>query len=114
MEEIMNNHEPKKHSPEWYESEFSPDDTRYYGLYLKGKKSDQQAVLIDMRRFFEYFHGEEDNRMNLRTNKNSLLFKPSKSVASDYKVNIIKQSLSFIKKEWLDSRKRSIHPAFLI
>ena len=54
MEEIMKNHEPKKHSPEWYET-LSYEDTRYYGLFLRGKKSEQQAVWVDMKRFFEYF-----------------------------------------------------------
>jgi len=105
MEEIMAKHEPEKHSPEWYEN-LSYEDTRYYGLFKKGKKSEQQTIWVDMKRFFEYFYGDvADERKNLKSNKNGYLFKPAKSKKEDYKVNIIKNALSEIQKEWVDSQK---------
>jgi hypothetical protein len=105
MEEIMAKHEPKKHSPEWYEN-LSCEDTRYYGFFLRGKKSEPQTVWIDMKRFFEYFYGDDaDERKNLKSNKNGHLFKPAKSKEEDYKVNRIKNALSEIQKEWVDSQK---------
>ena len=99
----MNNHEPKKYSTEWYE-DFPYDDTRYYGLILKGKQTEKQTVSVDMKRFCECFH-IDDYRKNLKTNKNSQLFKPAKSKQDDYKVNVIKKELSLIKKEWMESQK---------
>jgi len=99
----MKNHEPKKYSIEWYE-DIPYDDTRYYGLFLKGKKTEKQMVSVDMKRFCEYFHIDDD-RKNLKTNKNSQLYKPAKSKEDDYKVNVIKKELSLIKKEWMESQK---------
>jgi hypothetical protein len=99
----MNNHEPKKHSTEWYE-DIPYDDTRYYGLFLKGKQTEKQTVSVDMKRFCEYFHIDDD-RKDLKTNKKSQLFKPAKSKEDDYKVNVIKKELSLIKKEWIESQK---------
>ena len=99
----MKKHEPKKHSTEWYE-DFSYEDTRYYGVFLKGKKNTKQSLSVDMKRFCECF-SIEDDRKNLKTNKNSQLFKPKKTKVDDYKLNIIKRELDHIKKEWIGSQK---------
>lgn len=99
----MKNQESRKYSIEWYE-EFPYDDTRHYGLFLKGKQTKKQTVSVDMKRFCECFH-IDDNRKNLKTKKNSPLFKPANSKQDDYKVNIIKKELSLIKKEWMESQK---------
>ena len=99
----MNNQKPKKYSVEWCE-EYPQDDSRFYGVIIKNLNTENQSVSVNMKRFCDYFHIDGE-RKSLRSNKNSLLFKPAKTRALDYNINVIKKELLRIKNEWQHTQK---------
>ncbi|MBB6481528.1 hypothetical protein [Spirochaeta isovalerica] len=99
----MNNPKPKKYSVEWCE-QYHQDDSRFYGVIIKNLNTENQTVSVNMERFCDYFH-IHDKRKTLKSNKNSLLYKPAKSRALDYNINVIKKELQRIKNEWLNTQK---------
>lgn len=94
----MSKQEIKKYSTEWYE-EFSPEDTRYYGVFEHNKYSAKESISVDMKRFCSYF-GIDNEIKNLTSNKNSRLYNPSKVSRLDYRINYVKEEISLIQSDW--------------
>jgi hypothetical protein len=107
------NHSQRKYSKGWYEA-FGMEDTRYYGLFIKGRE-EKGHILIDPKRFEKIFSatdGMPDCVKKVMDRRNGPLFYPAKKERMDYNVNFVLEKLFVIKREW-DTEQKPIINRFL-
>jgi hypothetical protein len=105
--ENINNY--PRYSNEWYNS-LGLEDTRYYGVFTKGKGKNRH-ILVDPERYQKEFKISEemkkimDARKNIMGNGKPMFFKPARKFIDDYDVNIVMREFCRIKREWNDTQK---------
>ena len=98
---------PRKYSREWYNTSFSLDDTRYYGLFLKGK---DHRVQIDPKRFKNFSKITNDMK-KVMDKRNGKFFHPGRPSIHDYNINFMLSHFYSIKNEWEKTNLPIIHQA---
>ena len=101
-----NNYSQKKYSKGWYEA-FEVVDTRYYGVFIKGR-NERECIRIEPERFKEVF-GMPDDVKKAMDRRNGPLFCPAKKHIMDYNVNFVMNELAMIKREWNNVQKPFIN-----
>ena len=94
---MENKKNSQKYSRSWYGS-FDLEDTRYYGVFIKGN-GDKQVVSVDPKRFQHIFNLPSEIKKMMDKRKGPL-FHPAKKSMLDYNVNVIRKDIDIIKKEW--------------
>jgi hypothetical protein len=89
-------------NPEQYDG-LNMDDTRFYGVYLKGHGEDAY-VLVDPKRYQKQFHVPEKMAEAMKGQKWSI-FRPARNHRVDYNVNFMLDELSKIRNEWENTYK---------
>jgi hypothetical protein len=83
--------------------DFDVADTRYYGLFLKGRDK-SKYVLIDPKRFQEIL-ALPDEIKSIMDKRNTPLFRPAKKSILDYNVNFLLQELGIVIRGWNNEQK---------
>lgn len=102
---MKRNSNSRKYNTQLYES-FDDTDTRYYGVFLRGRGEDRR-VLVDQKRYNKLFNIPE-KVMEVMDRHDGPLFHPAKKRIMDYNINFLKFELSRIKQEWTVSNKQMI------
>ena len=99
---MKRNSNSRVYNQKLYES-FSMNDTRYYGVFLKGQ-GENRYVQVDPKRYKKVFHPSEDMLKAMGKRKGPL-FRPAKKRIDDYTVNFMLQGLSNIRYCWKYTNK---------
>jgi len=107
----MNNTDhSRKFTNQWYES-LNLDDTRYYGVFLKGTK-ESRFILIDPVRWLKVFNADNEVKENMKAvmaKRNGPLFQPKRKAVFDYNINVMLSKLDEIRREWDKTNKPIIN-----
>lgn len=94
---------PRKYSTEWYESFQFDQDTRYYGVFIKNTDASRH-ILVDPKRYLKVFHVSADrikeNMKEVMGKRHGPLFQPARRKYFDYNVNVVKDELGKIRRDW--------------
>jgi len=100
---MENSKTPRKYSTEWYNTFLFDQDTRYYGVFMKGK-DEARYILIDPIRYQKMFHVSDaeikENMKEVMSKRVGPLFRPAKKRYFDYNINVVKDELTKIKRHW--------------
>jgi hypothetical protein len=83
--------------------DFDVVDTRYYGLFIKGREK-SQYVLIDPKRFQKVL-ALPDEIKSIMDKRNTPLFRPAKKSILDYNVNFLLRELHALICGWNNEQK---------
>ena len=108
---MENSKTPRKYTPKWYDAQlFDLQDTRYYGVFIKGKDEDlanpfnskDHHVLVDPIRYLKQFNNVYDTEIkeNIEKAIGKSLFCPAKKRYLDYNINVVKEEFAKIKWHW--------------
>ena len=100
---MKNSKTPRKYSTEWYNTFLSDQDTRYYGVFMKGK-DDARHILVDPIRYQKIFPVSDakikENMKEVMDKRHGPLFHPVKKEYLDYNINVVTDELTKIRKHW--------------
>jgi hypothetical protein len=87
---------------------YALEDTRYYGVFLKGR-GEERRVWVDPTRFQKSLHVTfDDDMMSVINRREGPLFLPAKKRALDYNANFASQAITEIRREWESDTKLMI------
>jgi hypothetical protein len=101
---MENSKTPRKYSAEWYNTFLFDQDTRYYGVFMKGE-DETRHILIDPIRYQKKFNISDDKlKKNMKDvmskRRHGPLFRPTKKGYLDYNINIVTAELMKIRMHW--------------
>ena len=100
-----------KHLNQTSYENFSYEDTRYYGLWIRGK-GETLETKIDPRRFQSAArHTFQQHQLEVINNRTSHYFHPAKTYYEDYYCNWFVDELKDIKRDWVGNFKSLIDTA---
>jgi len=100
---MENSKTPRKYSTEWYNTFLFDQDTRYYGVFMKGEDEDRH-ILVDPIRYQKMFHVSDaqikKNMKEVMGKRHGDLFHPAKKKYLDYNINVVTDELAKIRRHW--------------
>ena len=98
---MENSKTSRKYSTEWYNAFLFDQDTRYYGVFMKGE---DRHILVDPIRYQKQFHVSDDeikkNMKEIMDKRHGPLFHPAKKKYLDYNINVVTDELARIRMHW--------------
>jgi len=100
---MENSKTPRKYSTEWYNTFLFDQDTRYYGVFMKGE-DEARHILVDPIRYQKMFHVSDaqikKNMKEVMGKRHGDLFHPAKKKYLDYNINVVTDELAKIRRHW--------------